>query len=347
MRSSFKPQSLLEWIAFTFNLVPKPILHTNVNAHLSRSLLDAVALDVFECIGHSSLTLEELSEKTTLNKTALYNVMHVLTSADYFSYKNQKFSLTAVSKKWLLKDSEHSMYHGILLFRFLWSYFEHMPKYLQTGKGLDMHQMLTPEQWDIYQKAMFEFSRGGIKEMIKKTPVPKHPAAMLDIAGSHGLLSVELCKKHPGLESVIFELPLAIEKASLILKSYYSGNSVKFMAGDILKDDLGENKYDIINMANLAHFFSTEQNIMVAKKIARALKPGGIYILQDMVQPVLNNHDDLLMSIQNLFFGLIGSVGTYPLEEMRNWQEQAGLKHLKTNTFITIPYEAQVIGIKG
>ena len=35
-------------------------------------------------------------------------------------------------------------------------------------------------------------------EVGRRTPVPKGAKDLLDIGGSHGLLSVELCRRHPG-----------------------------------------------------------------------------------------------------------------------------------------------------
>jgi hypothetical protein len=45
---------------------------------------------------------------------------------------------------------------------------------------------------------------------------------MLDIGGSHGLFSIELCKRYSSLSSTIMELPGAIEAASAIAKRYDS-----------------------------------------------------------------------------------------------------------------------------
>jgi tRNA A22 N-methylase len=65
---------------------------------------------------------------------------------------------------------------------------------------------------------MRDLSVNVAKEVAPKIPVPNGATAMLDIGGSHGLFSIELCKKHSSLSSTIMELPGSIEAASAIAK---------------------------------------------------------------------------------------------------------------------------------
>ena len=63
---------------------------------------------------------------------------------------------------------------------------------------------LHQENGSLYQEGMRDLSINVAKEVASKIPVPKDATAMLDIGGSHGLFSIELCKRHPRLSSTIY-----------------------------------------------------------------------------------------------------------------------------------------------
>jgi len=45
--------------------------------------------------------------------------------------------------------------------------------------------------------------------------------------------------------------------------------------------DLGVELYDLILMSNLAHHLDAAQNLDLAKRAARALRPGGMFVIQE------------------------------------------------------------------
>jgi 2-polyprenyl-3-methyl-5-hydroxy-6-metoxy-1,4-benzoquinol methylase len=164
------------------------------------------------------------------------------------------------------------------------------------------------------------------KELASKIPVPKNATSMLDIGGSHGLFSIELCKKHPGLLSTILELPGAIEAASGIAKRYDPTSRVNYIAGNALNDDLGSEKYDLIMINNVVHHFTNDQNIALAKKVARALKPSGIYAIGEFKREDKPGEGGVIGATTGLYFSLTSSSGTWSVLEIEGWQKNAGLR---------------------
>ena len=88
----------------------------------------------------------------------------------------------------------------------------HLEKFVRTGKALELHhnEALGFKGWELYQEGMRDLSVNASKELAGKILVPAGATNMLDIGGSHGLYSIELCKKNKGLSSTILELPAAV-----------------------------------------------------------------------------------------------------------------------------------------
>ena len=107
---------------------------------------------------------------------------------------------------------------------------------------------------------------------------------LLDISGSHGLYSIELCRRHPELFATILELSGALDRASAIAAREGLGDRIEYRVGNALTDDLGEQTFDVVLINSLVHHFTPEQNAELAGRVARALKPGGVYATGDFLR---------------------------------------------------------------
>ena len=122
---------------------------------------------------------------------------------------------------------------------------EHFEQFVKTGEPLDFHATMTPEQWQIYQRGQRDHARLAADEVARRTRVPRGATAMLDVGGAHGLFSVALCRKHPGLRATVLDLAPAVEASAPLLAEEGLGARVVHRVGDALTDDLGEDAYDM------------------------------------------------------------------------------------------------------
>src|SRR6186997_2327807 len=133
------------------------------------------------------------------------------------------------------------------------------------------------------------------------------------------------------------ELPGAMEAASAIARKYDTTDRVNYVAGNALTDDLGNEKYDLIMINNVVHHFTSEQNLVLAKKIAAALKPGGVYAIGEFIRQSRPGEGGVSASTTGLFFSLTSSSGTWSINEMESWQKSAGLKIEKPVSPMSLP----------
>jgi 2-polyprenyl-3-methyl-5-hydroxy-6-metoxy-1,4-benzoquinol methylase/predicted transcriptional regulator len=327
-------------------MAPMPLVHTHIAFINARVIIDAVHLGIFEALKDRPKTIHELAEACNLNAHALRSVMGALTSAEYLTYKQDKFELTSIARKWLLKDAQQSLYYQMLFSDIMWEWMSELRNFLKTGKGLQYHQTFAAHQWDSYQKGMYAVARVTSPEVAHKTPVPAGASKMLDIGGSHGLYSEELCRRYPQLSSVILDLPDAVEKAKPILAASPIRDKITYRSGDALQDDLGNNEFDLVFMANLVHHFTHEQNTDLCKKIFKALKPGGYLVIQEFIRPQTPRSADQVGALLDVFFALTSTSGTWSVKEIAAWQKEAGFTPKKNVKFIAIPGAVQVVAVK-
>lgn len=345
MQLRVAPENPLEWIALKTNQVPIPLLHVQMYFIMAKAVMEAAEAGVFEAISKGKKIPETIAEICGLHPRPLAQLLTLLVSMEYLRFENEEFSLTPMAQKWIAPDSPHSV-HAIAVYnnQVAWDWVTHLGEYLRTGKGMESHDVFGETQWKLYQDAMFAVARSEVREFEKRVPIPRNATAMLDIGGANGQYATALCRKYPQLKATILDLAGAIEKAAPVADDVQ--NQIDFEVGNALTDDLGENRYDVVLLSNVAHHFTEEQNQELTKRVMRSLCKGGIFIVNEFIRPAFDSKPELVGSSSSLFFGLTSTSGNWTVAEIQSWQRAAGLKIYKTVHYFTIPGMAMVIAKK-
>lgn len=338
MRIGAIPENPIEFLVGRLNLAPQPLLDTQMAFTMARVIMAAAQLGVYEALRDGPATPADVALRCTTDRFATEKLLFALAGSGYVKASGDTYELTAVSRKWLLADSPHSLVDKLAFQILEWDFLAHSEEYVRTGQPLELHgAAMGPEGWDSYQRGMRAMANAISAEAVKRIPVPKGATRMLDIGGSHGYYSVALCRRHPGLTSRILDLPEAVEQAAPILAAENMGDIVTHWPGNALADDLGTEQYDLVLVAQLVHHFSEEQNRELAKRIATALKPGGVFAVMDEFRPDTVKSAGQLGALLEFYFALTSQSGSWSVDEIVGWQKAAGLDPQKPKMLLTAP----------
>jgi ubiquinone/menaquinone biosynthesis C-methylase UbiE len=187
----------------------------------------------------------------------------------------------------------------------------------------------------------------GAPEIVQRTPVPTGATTMLDVGGSHGFISVAMCRRYPQLRAVVLDLPAAVKHAASILAAEGMGDRVTHRAGNALEDDLGTDEWDLVYVSQLVHHFDEATNRQFARRVARALKPGGVFVILELLRPSSPPDAGQAGALLDLYFALTSRSGTWSADEMAGWQRDAGLTARQPIHLRTIPGYAEVVAAKS
>lgn len=346
MKIGIIAENPLEWLVLKSGLAPTPFTDTYLTLIIARAVIAATRLGVFESLASGPLTAPEVASQCHANPGAMRTLLNTLVSMEYVRLKGERYTLNPRIRKWVLQDSPSTLY-DITLFRDVnWDWMLQLEDFVRTGKPVDIHGTMNSEEWGMYQRGMRNVAALGVGETVRSTPVPPGARDMLDIGGSHGYYSVAFCRRYPSLRSTILDLPQAVEHAAPILAKEGMGDRVKHRAGNALADDLEVEAYDIIFMAQVVHLFDDAANRALTKKIARALRPGGHFVIQDALRRKSSTEGGQSAALLDLFFALTANAGLWSFEEMASWQSEAGLIPRKPIRFLTVPGIGEQVGLK-
>ena len=115
------------------------------------------------------------------------------------------------------------------------------------------------------------------------------------------------------------------------------GDRVVHRAGNALTDDLGEEAYDLVLIANLVHHFDDATNRELVRRVARALRPGGVLVIGEVIRPSAPGRGGQIGALTDLYFAVTSESGTWSFKEMAAWQRAAGLVPRRPLRLITGP----------
>ncbi len=348
MKFKLQSENFFEWVGARLNLIPKPLVDTQIAFNAARAIMAAAELGVYEAVGTGERTAEEISAQCGTHTRATVQLLDCLVSLGYLRWKRGKYSLASRYRKWLLKDSPSNLIGKLRFQIYEWDLMGKLEDFVRTGKHLELHTAATPkEAWTLYMEGMRDLSVNVAQELAGKIPLRAGANELLDIGGSHGLFSIELCRKHSALAATVLELPEAIEAASAIAQRYDNTGRVRYQSGNALNDDLGSARYDLVMINNVVHHFNDEQAKSLAIKVARALKPGGVYAIGEFIRPGKPREGDVAAAATGLYFSLTSASGNWSEAEIRGWQTAAGLKPEKTITPMHLPGWKMIVSRKG
>jgi SAM-dependent methyltransferase len=307
----------------------------------------ATQVGIFDALDQDSLTCDEVARRCNTDAAATGKILRSLVSADLLHLDGDRYRLAPVATKWLSTASRHSLRDSVLFTFVEMEILGHLEDYLRTGTALDVHRLdIAAETLDLYHRGMCARAALSATEVARRTPVPKGACDMLDVGGSHGLYSTAICRRHPGLRAVILELPAAIEHVAPLLAREGMGDRVVHRAGDVLTEDLGSATFDLVFLSQIVHHFHADANRELATRIARALRPSGTMVIQEVIRPATPIAGGQMAGLLDLYFALTSEGGTYTFAEMADWQQDAGLIPQKPRWLRTLPGVAQQSAIK-
>ena len=161
--------------------------------------------------------------------------------------------------------------------------------------------------------------------------ITRREGHLLDVAAGTGYYTYEWLLVNPYSTATVFDRPEVLKVAEKLLDEFCSERRIEagklkeritFLPGDMFTDELPET--DLLLAASLFHDWPTETCKVLAKKFAKALKPGGELWIHDAF---LNDTLDGPIAITDysamLFLGTKGRC--YSRKEYRYWFSNAGL----------------------
>ena len=342
------PQSLVEWIALKLEIAPRALIDTHAAMLLARTVMAGAELNLFDALAARPLTAEEVATACGTAPGPTLLLLDALAACGYARFSDGSFALTRRSRRWLLASARSSVRDKLLLQIIEWRWLETLETFVRTGRPLEFHETMSAADRDLYHRGMRALAGVAGSELARIVPIPRGARRILDLGGSHGHFAAEICRRHPALSAEVMDLPEAIEAAAPLLAAEGLGDRLVHRAGDAITADLGTGQYDLVLISNLVHHFDAGQNMEIAGRVAKSLKPGAAFVIFDAARAECPGEAGQIPALLGLDFAMQSRPGvrTWTVSEMTGWQRSAGLKPRRARRLRTAPGWVQQSAIR-
>lgn len=326
--------TLVERLAERFNLLPAAIHDTFPAVLFGRTLAIAVRIGVFESLHMDPQSSELLAAKLGLSTRGTELMLQSLEACGYLEKRGDMYRVTRRAKKWLVRSSPSYLGNFIEYIELLHTHWLTLEETLRDGHPQRTYfEKFEEKEWKVYTLGMMDLARLVIPKLSKHIKVPSTSKRLLDLGGSHGFYSIEMCRRHPTLVAEVVDVPQVLRTTREILAEHRMEQRITLVPGNLTSIQLEQEKYDVVFAFNILHGFDAETNQRLIRAVAKSLTPQGVvYILDQFVNSASKGIERLLPLMVGL--NLINEVGgdVYTCAEIQGMCKKAGLHEVKQHT---------------
>jgi SAM-dependent methyltransferase len=324
---------------------PDPFLDTFTGLVAARAVTTAVILGVFEALHEAPMTAEDLAARLQLDPLGAETLLTTLLTLGYVTLDDGRFSNAEVTEAQLVRSSPESIAtfageQGDLH----WQVLGLLPDAVRTGRPFAMHEERRDEseRWEAYIRGLFEISRAEQDANAALVPVSE-PRRLVDVAGGHGGFAMAMCRRHPGLEATVLDLPPSAAVGREIVAEHGFGERVRFREGDVFELGLGE-ELDVVSIFNLVHHLPEERDRDLCRMAHSALRPAGCLVIGDSAQPEPGEPVSEHGAVSSLLFYAWSHSRNFKPSEIRAWMEGAGFTDVQVHSNERSPWRVVLTG---
>lgn len=315
-------------------------------------ILDAsIEYDFFTLIHKGLQSAEEIARAAGTDARATRIVLDSLPALGLIEKRGGKYFLTPTADVFLVKEKPSYVGDFRHVALALWDGMAHLKESLKTGKPLS--RMDTGAELQVWEKlvlGIIVIAEPAAKALcdILKIGSERKGIQVLDIAGGSSIFGMTILSRDPSAQVTQLDWPNVNAVAKKANKERGLDGKIRFIDGEHHTAPIQTHYYDLVLASNFCRFESPRGNQELFAKAYAALKPGGIFVVNDFVPNEERTEPTfaLRFSVYTLTHTPEGECWT--LSQYSDWLQKAGFKSIEAHGDIpkTLPGTTLIVAKK-
>lgn len=332
-------------------LVFQPILRLMADFANSRLLDAAIEYDFFTLMDNGFHTYEEIAREAGTVPRATRIALDGLITLGLVDKRAGRYTLVPVSEQFLVRGKPSYVGDFRHVIMALWDGLAGLKETLRTGRPtgrLDTEQ--ESAVWEKIVLGILPIVVPAAKALcdILSVGEKRKGLRVLDIAGGSGILGATILEHDPAAQITQLDWPNVNRVARNFLRGRGVENRFRFVDGEFRTAAVEENHYDLALASNFCRFESAAGNCDLFRKVHRALKPGGLFVINDFVPNEERTGPSFTLRFSVYVLAHTAEGECYTLSEYTRWLTECGFTSVQSHGNLpgTLPGTTLVIAAK-
>ena len=303
------------------------LLSGNAVSHIARV---AHLLGILQCLADGQKQLDEIAQRCELNRAALERFMPALVQTPLVEQYGEHYALSQVAR--IIPPGLADLGD---------SHWQHLSKYLRTGKPLPQQPHLAATEED--------YANAEMAQEWLQTPAALSASAALDF-GNHrrqlrvadlgcasAVFSLTFAHADPTSHFVLIDNEQRLAEARRGAESLELADRIEFVEADYMTVQLPANSFDMVMLVNLIHRHTESEVQFLIAQAVRLLKDEGEVCLVDVFPG--QDRGERYRSVFELELAMRTTDGQmHSIYFVKEWMQQSGLVDLQFTHLPAPPY---------
>ncbi len=258
----------------------KNILDISYGPIREKVLMAGIKLKIFDYLTEPKTAKEICNDLSSHEiNTELY--LNALTALGLIEKKNGAYCNSDLAQELLVSERDYYMGDFIASLTSTWHVIsmKELTSLILNGPSGRMN-IMSESLWERNTRNGVNYQRIELAQtastIISSLPEYSGLQKMLDLGGGSGMVAMNIVKKHPNMQGVIFDQPAVVKVTNEYIEKYQMNDRVKAIGGNYMVDDIGSG-YDLIWASFTFNFHQDELDAIISK-LYDALNEGGVFI---------------------------------------------------------------------
>jgi len=320
--------------AAAHEISPRPLMRILGDFANSQILDASIEYDFFTLIHQGAQSAEEIARQAGTDPRATRIVLDSLPALGLLEKRNGKYFLTRMAEVFLVKGKPSYVGDFRHVALALWDGMAHLKESLKTGKPFSRLDTGTELQvWEKLVLGIIVIAEPAAKALcdLLKIGGERKSIKVLDIAGGSSIFGMTILSRDPTAQVTQLDWPNVNAVAKKANRERGLDGKIRFIDGEHHTAAIEAKFYDLVLASNFCRFESPEGNQDLFARAYGALKPGGIFVVNDFVPNEERTEPTfaLRFSVYTLTHTPEGEC--WALSQYSDWLKKAGFNSIETH----------------
>jgi ubiquinone/menaquinone biosynthesis C-methylase UbiE len=300
----------------------------------SRILDAALEFDFFTLIHKGFHSHDEIAREAKTDPRATRIVLDSLIGLSLVEKRGGRYFLAPISESFLVRGKSPYIGDFRHVALALWEGMAHLKETLKTGKPLS--RMDTGGELEVWEKLVVGII--PIAEPVARAlcdllgvGMKRKGLCVLDIAGGSSIFGMTILSRDPSAQVTQLDWPNVNAVAKKLNRERGLEGKIRFVDGEFRSAQVEDNCYDLILASNFCRFESPAGNQELFRKAYRALKLGGLFVVNDFLPDEERTAPSFVLRFSVYTLTHTPEGECWSLSQYADWLKSAGFASIQSH----------------